>query len=92
MSIREFIELLIDNNNRQEPFLKVIYDMDLYDVIWQTEEALARELGIPEDILAYTIRDYVHGIAVYDENDNLITSVDELTAFVEEYAHPREHK
>lgn len=84
--IKAFIELLIENHKRQEPFISIIDDMDLYQVIWDTEDALARALGIPEDIVDYTIRDYVSGSGnIYDENDNKINTIDELIDFIIRY-------
>lgn len=83
--IKNFIELLIENHRRQKPFISIIDDMDLYQVIWETEDALAKALGIREDIMEYLIREYIYWVDddckkshINDENNNKITNMDEL--------------
>lgn len=87
--ITEFIELLIWNQKREQPFYNLIPDIELYDLLWETEDALAKALGIPEDTMDYTVREFVSCYnsnfeicKVYDENDKLITSIGELVDFI----------
>ena len=84
-----FIQLLIENEMRQTKFYDLLPEIELYDIIWDTENAMAKTLGISEEMMDYTIRGFLcsyfsffKNSHVYDENENEITTIEELADFI----------
>lgn len=89
-NLKDYILMVIQNQKIQEPYYSLLGDsVPLYDAIWNTEELMAKQLGIPEDIQSYFVREFVYWFthqesifAIYDEFGNQITTIDELVDYI----------
>ena len=89
----DYVVVLIENRKIINQYQELLGDsLTIYDAIYDTEVFISTRLfNIPEEIEDNVIREFVWWItsdknqvfAVYDENNNLITTITELASYVE---------